>query len=853
MKVILPDSFFTTYLDFRTSDQYDEEYKWIAYKHWLQHWNWSTTDKITMLNKCFVSGIGENLWQSSHYYPIKMLLGFLEFSQDDTISIIDSLFDESLPLDSRMSDFKANGKKLLASLNQAKGEDLKSHYFSERFGSLLLSIQYPEKYAYYKHGVFSKFSKSMDIEGPKKGSSANYQTFMDTIDELKTEVQNNEHFIKTYREFTGKEEYYNDEQLLLLSQDLMYTNELINQTKAESIVNTNREASYWLYAPGQNANMWDSFYSDGIIALGWDQLGDLTKYKGKSEIAKNLIKLDTSGNASSKKNNSLANHEFDKVLKPGDIVFCKNGLSQIVGCGIITGEYYFDEDAAVYKSRRKIKWTHKGEWKVTWDLVNKTLTDITKYKGKNWNREKEEQFRQFDSYGECLLALVNGTFIPDASNQNEKPINKLDLSLNTILYGPPGTGKTYQLQKTYFPKFTEIKKKSQKETLLSIASSYSWWELISIAVLDLGESKVVDIFKHPLIQVKSELSSSKTPQNTIWAMLQRHTKQDCPNVNFTKRTFPQYFWKTENSEWSIDEKILSQEKPELAEELEKLNTNQDNATEIKRYHFVTFHQSFTYEDFIEGIKPKMTDDSEGNIEYEIQDGIFKQIANTARADSENDYCLFIDEINRGNVSSIFGELITLIEDDKRQGNENELSLILPYSKSVFSVPNNLYIIGTMNTADRSVEALDSALRRRFSFIEMSSKPALLSNSANNGSIGDIDLIQLLKTINLRISKLIDSDHAIGHSYFFKVTTKQGLITVFKDKVIPLLEEYFFGDLGKLGLILGKSFIKESNASQNIRMKTFNGYGGNYSDDMNEKKVFKITSSNGWDFKDIYID
>ncbi len=236
---------------------------------------------------------------------------------------------------------------------------------------------------------------------------------------------------------------------------------------------------------------------------------------------------------------------------------------------------------------------------------------------------------------------------------------------------------------------------------------------------------------------------------------------------------------------------------------------------------------------------------------EIDQSLFSKDVVSRRTSDK--YVMIIDEINRGNVSQIFGELITLIEEDKRAGRKEALKIKLPYSKEDFSVPENIHILGTMNTADRSVEALDSALRRRFSFVEMPSKPALLKTSGNKGSIGDIDLVKLLKTINLRISKLIDSDHAIGHSYFFKVTTKQGLITVFKDKVIPLLEEYFFGDLGKLGLILGKSFIKESDASQNIRMKTFNGYGGNYSDDMNEKKVFKITSSNDWDFKDIYID
>lgn len=236
---------------------------------------------------------------------------------------------------------------------------------------------------------------------------------------------------------------------------------------------------------------------------------------------------------------------------------------------------------------------------------------------------------------------------------------------------------------------------------------------------------------------------------------------------------------------------------------------------------------------------------------EIDQSFFKK---EIQINSNSDkFVMIIDEINRGNVSQIFGELITLIEEDKRSGSKEALSIKLPYSKEEFSVPNNIHILGTMNTADRSVEALDSALRRRFSFVEMQAQPHLLAESTNNGNIGDIDLVKLLTTINLRISKLIDSDHAIGHSYFFKVKTRNDLVVVFQDKVIPLLEEYFFGDLGKIGLVLGSTFIGESENSKSIKMKQFKGYGNNFAADMNDKKLYRIKSSAEWNFKDVYID
>ena len=167
------------------------------------------------------------------------------------------------------------------------------------------------------------------------------------------------------------------------------------------------------------------------------------------------------------------------------------------------------------------------------------------------------------------------------------------------------------------------------------------------------------------------------------------------------------------------------------------------------------------------------------------------------------YVLIIDEINRGNMSQIFGELITLIEEGKRLGNSEELEVILPYSKDKFSVPPNLYIIGTMNTADRSVEALDTALRRRFCFEEMQPKPDLLTDK----NIGVVNLKELLTTINKRIEVLLDRDHTIGHSYFINLETEQDLRNAFKNNIIPLLQEYFYGDYEKIGMVIGNGFFE----------------------------------------------
>lgn len=183
--------------------------------------------------------------------------------------------------------------------------------------------------------------------------------------------------------------------------------------------------------------------------------------------------------------------------------------------------------------------------------------------------------------------------------------------------------------------------------------------------------------------------------------------------------------------------------------------------------------------------------------------------------------LIIDEINRGNVSQIFGELITLIEDDKRIGKSESLEVILPYSKSKFGVPPNLHLVGTMNTADRSVEALDTALRRRFCFEELMPKPELLANI----SFGDFTLEEVLTVINNRILALLDRDHTIGHSYFLKVKSNDtvALQSVFENNIIPLLQEYFYHDYEKIALVLGEGFISLSEqTSTKLRFAKFSG-------------------------------
>jgi 5-methylcytosine-specific restriction enzyme B len=194
-----------------------------------------------------------------------------------------------------------------------------------------------------------------------------------------------------------------------------------------------------------------------------------------------------------------------------------------------------------------------------------------------------------------------------------------------------------------------------------------------------------------------------------------------------------------------------------------------------------------------------------------------------RLTETKNYVLIIDEINRGNVSQIFGELITLLEESKRSGASEALSVTLPYSKQPFSVPNNLYLIATMNTADRNVEPLDAALRRRFSFLELAPDADLIrTEGKSRGRVGELNLVQLLDTINARLETLLSRDYRIGHTYFLAVKDESDLKNLFYQQIIPLLQEYFFNDYAKIGLVLGKGFVREITTTVRFALFRYEG-------------------------------
>ncbi|OJK06373.1 restriction endonuclease [Acinetobacter baumannii] len=391
---------------------------------------------------------------------------------------------------------------------------------------------------------------------------------------------------------------------------------------------------------------------------------------------------------------------------------------------------------------------------------------------------------------------------------------------NRIYYGPPGTGKTYQVSKLlkqdYEVQMTAVSREEWKAQFIEEkVAPLKWWEGVVLTLLDLGgKANVSELLEHPFIKsIVSTKGRKANLRQTLWTTLQERTIDDSSTVKQKSRFSPQVFDKDEESFW----RLAGEWKEVCADLVTLIDAYRKDITqsiEIIRHHsFVTFHQSYGYEEFVEGLRPVLDDNESGAVKYEIKSGVFKELCRKAKLLPNQRFAMVIDEINRGNISKIFGELITLIEPDKREGQENEISVILPYSGELFSVPSNVDIIGTMNTADRSLALLDTALRRRFEFESVYPDVRDEVNAPLYGLQVVVDeqvinISQMLFAINQRIEALYDRDHCIGHAYFTPLIKLpdgneklKALSLIFKNRIIPLLEEYFFEDWQKIRLVL----------------------------------------------------
>ena len=436
-----------------------------------------------------------------------------------------------------------------------------------------------------------------------------------------------------------------------------------------------KETDYWIYSPGDNACMWDEFYKNGIMGIGWDEVTNLKDFASKEEIKEFMKKVYDA--SYSYKNNAHCLWQFANEIKVGDVVFVKKGMHKIIGRGIVTSDYIYDSSRNTYKHIRKVDWQNNGEWEHPGQAVMKTLTNISAY----------------TDYVQKLLDLFAEDTPEEVSEQKE------------IKYPP-----------------------------------YSKDDFLNEVYMD-----------EDTYNTLTELLEAK--YNVIL--------QGAPGVG---KTF---------AAKRLAYSIMGQK-------------------DTSRVAMVQFHQSYSYEDFIQGYRPS----KEG---FELENGAFYKFCKEAEEDNERPYFFIIDEINRGNLSKILGELMMLIEKDKRG---EKIKLL--YSNEWFTVPQNVRIIGMMNTADRSLALMDYALRRRFAFFDFA--PAFSSEGFKNylaekNSPKLESLITVVESLNNTISsdESLGDGFRIGHSYFCTddEITDEWLKSVVEYEVIPLIKEYWFDEPTKV--------------------------------------------------------
>ena len=411
---------------------------------------------------------------------------------------------------------------------------------------------------------------------------------------------------------------------------------------------------------------------------------------------------------------------------------------------------------------------------------------------------------------------------------------------NVIYTGVAGTGKTYQLLQIAAQYTDQLPTYDADAILKQVLQPLSWREVICLIFLDLQQElvRVPELLAHDFFVAKAAHNArDKNLSNTAWSVLQMHSARDSQTVEYSKRASQAYFDKDESGAWYLlpeSRELLT----ELAERLTELRQAQQVHQPLQRarYSMVSFHQAYGYEEFVEGIRPIVNDTSnnkqggtEGTLRYGIQDGAFLQLCQRAAKDPAQRYAMLIDEINRANVSRVFGELFSLIEPDKRAGQSNAMHVQLAYSNRSFSVPANVDIYATMNTQDHSLAPLDMALRRRFAFIECPPRPELLPVLTVDGAVQGqaqetqehgIDLGNILMGLNQRIVQILGSEAQLGHAFFMSIQSLAQLQRVLVTQVIPQLAQAANGQVAVLQYLFGdeqqpteQQFVQDSHAQQ----------------------------------------
>ena len=571
----------------------------------------------------------------------------------------------------------------------------------------------------------------------------------------------------------------------------------------------------WLYAPGENARFWDECVANGKMYLGWDPLGDLSKYASREDMIEKMKEV--YGADKSYTNDSLSTYDFVYTMKPGDIVYVKKGMHKIIGRGVVAGGFEYDAGRKEYKNTRNVEWQNNGEWNVESQLVMKTLTDITKY----------------PDLVASLQSLIDGVAVEVKDEPTDVPSGFWWLNANPKYWSMSewtvGAEQFYTLlnengrKRRIYQNFVNAKEgdvvicyesNPTKQILcLATVSKASDGERIYFKKVE-TLANGIDYATFKDVPELQQMECLVNPNGSFFKLtaeeydvlmdIIRESNPIAPakaTKLYTKENFLEDVYISSSDYDALcgvlehKKNIIFQGAPGVGKTFsaKRLAYSIMGEVDDDRIGFVQFHQNYSYEDFVMGYKPN----SEGG--FDLQRGIFYKFCIKAANDPNRPYFFIIDEINRGNLSKIFGELLMLIEKDYRAN-----KITLAYSDERFAVPANLYLIGMMNTADRSLAMIDYALRRRFSFYPM--KPGFDSDGFKQyqeklGNEKFNALIEKVKELNKAIvdDGSLGSGFEIGHSYFCnqEEIANSWLQAVVNYEIIPMLEEYWFDNKDKV--------------------------------------------------------
>lgn len=775
-----------------------EEYKWLLFASQKEM---PSLQKSTIIDELLSMKFANLLY----YSAISTMKHLNKDRKDQYSDLLLGLYDENIDIEERIKEFSGGIESLYREV-----ETKLQHHHDERTISTLLSFKYPEKYLLFKNSFYQKLCNLLEMEALDKG-----EKYLDYL-EIAEEIRDN--FIKTDTELLSlikqylPEGSYDDPNYNLLTQDFLYTmleksNDYYDQfKKVKKLFNdklNSLENSSIKYKEYDGKDF--QWIQDKYDIIGNDYI-HYELYCDKSSI---YIDLHLEDEAQSKEITLLLKELYAHLLN-------KNYDSELVSwidwAKETNSKDYF-QSIRFYKAFSLDEEDILEEESIS-EMIQ-SFIDLDKVIG--------DDIREF---------LINSNQVDNQIAEKYKAEKVMNTPLNQILYGPPGTGKTYHtINKALTIVTPGFDLGQAREVVKQEFDKYI--ENGQIVFTTFHQSMTYEDFvegiKPKVDEEQEEKSVYYEIEKGVFAKLVEQAKAHQIDKTEKKKTYTfEDGWNDLVNEATEGintggEFILPIQTPTMGLEVVALTDkgnlrlkpkSSDNTLvyTVSIARTQKLYSAFKDLSIVKNIDKEfraVIGGSNSTAYWAVLNYIINKVNSSVETVSgkqeRKPYVLIIDEINRGNVSAIFGELITLVEESKRLGKEEALEVTLPYSKEKFGVPDNLYIIGTMNTADRSVEALDTALRRRFTFEEMMPNYEVIESENSLG----IDLKMVLETINARIEVLLDRDHLIGHSYFLGIDSMKALMARFKNNVIPLLQEYFYGDYGKIGLVLGDGFVTKT--------------------------------------------